>query len=214
MNTITALREELVDLDYVECGVTVSRPLLGGRNPIWSEASAGVARVNAKATLHLFDVDEENVDAEPQLVTVAQASGYTVDLDRVRSTFDALDPIDAELANIAEAIDGEDGILAAMDEMVSQVIVIEHLEVDERYRGQRLGPRLLATLIDTVASGAYDSLVVLRAMPLQWRDLSEIDLRRAKKKLAAAYTGIGFKPFRDDLYWKHTAFVGFEALED
>jgi GNAT superfamily N-acetyltransferase len=96
---------------------------------------------------------------------------------------------------------------------VSQLVIVEGVFVEPPYRGQRLGPRLLTTLVETVTGTGRETLIVLRAQPVPWEHLSEIEFRRSRKKVAASYESVGFAHFRDNIYWRHNAFVGTENLE-
>jgi GNAT superfamily N-acetyltransferase len=205
-----------VDLEDLECTVTVSRPLVGAPGSvIWTELPSGVAKVSADATLYTFDHDDE-----PERRVVACASAYTVDLDRVRDVVYAFDQVGGEAFEIAESILGDDDIFEWLDareplvgEQVSQLVIVEGVSVEEQYRGQRLGPRLLTTLVETVAGTGMETLIVLRAQPVPWEHLTEMELRRGRKKVAASYESVGFAHFRNNIYWRHNAFIGTENLE-
>jgi GNAT superfamily N-acetyltransferase len=217
--TTKAERAPKVDLTYVECNVTVTRPLFGiADDPGWTPAPTGVAKVSAEAMLYVYDDDEP--DSEEHRV-IARASAYTIDLERVSDVLEALDRIGEEVFEVAEeALSGSD-IFAMLEdsdplggEQVSQLVIVDNVFVEEPYRGQRIGPRLMTTLVDTVTGPGFFTLVLLRAQPVPWEHLSEIELRRARKKVAAAYEGVGFEHFRKDIYWRHNAFIGVESLEN
>lgn len=209
-----------VDLMHVECTVKVSRPLVGVPDSvIWTELPSGVAKISADAALHTFDEDDE-VDGEPERRVIAHASAYTVDLDRVGDVVDVFDQVGGEAFEITESILGDKNIFEWLEsrdplvgEQVSQLVIVEGVFVEEPYRGQRLGPRLLTTLVETVTGTGAESLIVLRAQLVPWEHLSEIELRRSRKKVAASYEGVGFAHFRDNIYWRHNAFIGTENLE-
>lgn len=216
---VPAGRESAVDLALVRCEVTVTRPLFGASNdPGWTPVPAGIAEVDAKAMLHTFDDDTEDEDE----LVIARASAYTVDLDRAGNVLEALDRIGEEVFSVAEEVLSGDDIfdmLGRRDDLgaggqVDQLVIVEDVVVDEAYRGQRLGPRLLTTLIDTVTGPGFFTLIVLRAQPFQWEELSDFGLRSARKKIAASYEGVGFAHFRNGIYWRHNAYVGTESLED
>lgn len=207
-----------VDLEDVECTVKITRPLVGVLDSvIWTELPSGVAKVSADATLYIFDDDD---DREPEHRVIARASAYTIDLNRVGDVVDVFDQVGGEAFEIAESILGDDDIfewLEARDplggEQVSQLVIVEGVFVEEPYRGQRLGPRLLTTLVEAVTGTGTEALIVLRAQPVPWEHLSEIELRRSRKKVAASYEGVGFAHFRQNIYWRHNAFIGTENLE-
>lgn len=213
-------RADTVDLDYVECSVTVTRPLIGSSSsPIWTAARTGLAQVTANAVLLTFDPDD---DGDPKRKVIARATAYTVDLERLDDIVDAFDEMGGEAFEVVENVMSDTALFDALDakdgssfarEMVSQLVVVESVTVDAHYRGQRIGPRLLTTLVDTVAGPGDQTLIVLRAQPLQWQDLSEHELRRAQKKVGASYESIGFAHLRDGIYWRHNMFIGAENLE-
>lgn len=144
-----------VDLEDVECIVKITRPLVGVPDSvIWTELPSGVAKVSTDATLYIFDEDD---DGKPERRVIARASAYTIDLARVGDVVDAFDQVGGEASEIAELILGSDNIFDMLDasdplvgEQVSQLVIVEHVSVLEPYRGQRLGPRLLTTLVETV----------------------------------------------------------------
>lgn len=207
-----------VDLEDVECIVKITRPLVGVPDSvIWTELPSGVAKVSTDATLYIFDEDD---DGKPERRVIARASAYTIDLARVGDVVDAFDQVGGEAFEIAELILGSDNILDMLDasdplvgEQVSQLVIVEHVSVEEPYRGQRLGPRLLTTLVETVTGTGTETLIVLRAQPVPWEHLSEIELRRSRKKIATSYESVGFAHFHDNIYWRHNAFIGTENLE-
>lgn len=209
-----------VDLEDVECTVTITRPLVGVPDSvIWTELPSGVAKISADAWLHIFDDDDDD-DKEPERRVIARASAYTVDLGRVGDVVDVFDQVGGEAFEIAESILGDDDIFEWLDsrdplvgEQVSQLVIVEGVFVEEPYRGQRLGPRLLTTLVETVTGTGTETLIVLRAQPVPWEHLSEVELRRSRKKVAESYEGVGFAHFRHNIYWRHNAFIGTENLE-
>ncbi|MGA1827076.1 hypothetical protein [Microbacterium sp.] len=205
-----------VDLKDVECTVRLTRPLVGvPGSVVWTELPSGVAKISADAALHIFDDDKET-----ERRVIARASAYTVDLDRVGDVVDVFDQVGGEAFEIAESILSDENIFEWLDardplvgEQVSQLVIVEGVFVEEPYRGQRLGPRLLTTLVETVTGTGTETLIVLRAQPVPWEHLSEIELRRSRKKVAASYESVGFAHFRHDIYWRHNAFIGTENLE-
>lgn len=206
-----------VELEDVECTVKITRPLVGVPDSVvWTELPSGVANVSADATLFIFDGD-----GEPERRVIATAIAYTVDLDRVGDVVDTFDTVGGEAFEIVKSILGEHDIIEWLDtrdplggEQVSQLVIVESVNVEEPYRGQRIGPRLLTTLVETVTGTGVATLIVLRAQPVPWEHLSEIDLRRSRKKVAAAYESVGFAHFRNNIYWRHNAFTGTENLEE
>ena len=207
-----------VDLTDIECIVKVTRPLVGVPDSVnWTELPSGVAKISADATLYIFDDDDEG---EPERRVIARATAYTVDLDRVGDVVDVFDQVGGEAFEITESILGDENVFEWLDsrdplvgEQVSQLVIVEGVFVEPPYRGQRLGPRLLTTLVETVTGTGRETLIVLRAQPVPWEHLSEIEFRRSRKKVAASYESVGFAHFRDNIYWRHNAFVGTENLE-
>lgn len=210
-------RSSAVDLDDVECKVTVTRAPFGSASgaPNLTE-QAGLWKVTAKAILHDVDLDEDTVDE----VVIARAKAYVVDLVQVSDPLGLLDEIGSDAFHLTEDIWRAPNIIDALtlsgelEALTDRVILVESVLVEERYRGQRIGPRLLATLEDTLAgAGEGGTLVVLQAKPLQWESLSAAELDRARKKVVASYESIGFKLFRGDVYWRHSAYMGLENLD-
>ena len=68
-------------------------------------------------------------------------------------------------------------------------------------------------MVEAVTGTGTEALIVLRAQPVPWEHLSEIELRRSRKKVAASYEGVGFAHFRQNIYWRHNAYIGTENLE-
>lgn len=208
-----------VNLEDVECAVTIARPLAGVSSFVsWTELPSGIATVSADATLHIFHDDD---DEEPTRQVIARASAYAIDLHRVGDVVEALDRVGGEAFEIAELILGGDNIFEMLDtrdplggEPVSQLVIVEGVHVEEPYRGQRLGPRLLTTLVEAVTGTGTETVIVLRAQPVPWEHLSDIELQRSRKKIAAAYEGVGFARFRHNIYWRHNAYIGTENLEE
>lgn len=199
-----------VDLTDIECIVKVTRPLVGVPDSVnWTELPSGVAKISADATLYIFDDDDEG---EPERRVIARATAYTVDLDRVGDVVDVFDQVGGEAFEITESILGDENVFEWLDsrdplvgEQVSQLVIVEGVFVEPPYRGQRLGPRLLTTLVETVTGTGRETLIVLRAQPVPWEHLSEIEFRRSRKKVAASYESVGFAHFRDNIYWRHKA---------
>lgn len=201
LQTASPVRSTQVAHDNVECTVTMRTPFIRTRDAAWTSAPVGVWSVRAEANFHDFSVVPiDDWETEPEVVAVATVEAHVIDTFRHPSVFRALDPIDQEKASMGERIDD---IIDDLYDPVERVILIDRLEVDERYRGQRLGPHLLTTLIDSV--GGRGDLVVLHAMPLQWRDLSPEELDDAKVKVRAVYESMGFSTSGDDIFWHHTA---------
>ena len=100
--------------------------------------------------------------------------------------------------------------LSGWRKIVGQVIVVEYLSVLEQYRGQKLGPRFLASLIDSISGEGMASVVVLHAQPLQWESLTLVELRKAQRKVAKVYTGMGFTHHREGIYYLHTGDKDYE----
>ena len=210
-------RGDSLDLDDVECMVTISRPLQGvSTDPVWSSAPAGITRVTATAVLH-FAGDAADTDVRRD---IAVAYGYLVDLDLVDNVAVEMDQVGGEAFDVIEnalfdrsifdMLEQENDGLGA--EPVYQMLLIESVTVEEPYRGQRLGPRLLSTLIDAVDGSGNSTLVLLQAMPTRPHDLTELEQRRVQKKIAASYEAIGFKRFKKNVYWYHSAYIGPESL--
>lgn len=210
-----------VDLSYLECEVSVARPMFGADDdPIWTDAPKGISMIRAKAILHVFD-DEHDGDSRRRVI--ARAGAYAIDLDELDGPGDVLDAMDhlgGDAFSIVETIHSGHDIFTMLDgevpfgaDPITQLIVVEEIFVEEPYRGQRIGPRLLTTLTEVVGGTGFSSLIVLRAQPLQWQELTDLELHRARKKVAAAYEGVGFTLFRDGVYWRHSAYVGTESLQ-
>ncbi|WP_311245350.1 MULTISPECIES: hypothetical protein [unclassified Microbacterium] len=211
------VREALLDLADVDCDVRILRSLVGAPDDLsWTTVPSCISRVEATATLTSYD---DTGDGERSVI--AGASAYVVALDRTDDPVDALDHLDQEIFSVVEEIyrpsDSLFDMLEQKDEflgsLVTQLVLVDNVTVEEAYRGQRLGPRLLTTLIDVVDGTGHSTLIVLRAQPLQWSELSELKLRRARKKVAASYEAVGFAHFRDNVYWRHNAFIGAESME-
>lgn len=211
-------RAPAVDLADVVCDVNIARSLIGSPYDLtWSSVPTGISRVEATAALLTWNSE---VDGEERSV-VARASAYLVDIARLDDPLDALDHLDQETFSIAEnALRSGDSILDMFDrtddfsgDLVSQMIIVDLVAVEDAYRGQQLGPRLLTTMIDTVAGFGFEALVVLRAQPLQWKELTALELSRSRDKVASSYEAVGFAHFRDHIYWRHTANLGAESME-
>lgn len=209
-----------VSLEDVECSVKITRPLIGASDVVWSELPSGVANVSAEATLYVFDDDD---DGEPEQRVIARAAAYAIDLAQVGDLIDTFDRVGGEAFDIVESILQGQTIfdwlsdrdpLGGGGELISQLVIVESVVVDERYRGQRLGPRLLTTLVETVSGTGSETLIVLRATPVPWEQLSDIELRRSRNKVAASYESVGFEHFRHNIYWRHNAFIGTENLTE
>lgn len=222
VTTTSAKRADPVDLRYLECNVRVKSPLYGAtKEPAWSDAPARVATVHADVTLHTFDDDDPDDETES---IIARATAYAIDIDSDnRESFgdiiEIFDEMGDEVFAVAEeALSGRtifdhlEHISEFSPGWVSQLVIIASVEVDEEYRGQRIGLRLLTTLTETVTGPGSQSLIILRPYPLHADSLSPLDIRRASKKIAAAYAGIGYAPFRENVYWRHTARIGPETL--
>lgn len=214
-------RAAAVDLADVECDIRIVRPPYGSReDSVWSDAPAGVVRVFGKMHLYLFDSESD----ESERRTIARAEAYLVDLEQVTDLLDAMDQVGgAAFSIIEEALHGM-SVFSAVEsvhegdglgaEPIHHLLVVEALFVEEPYRGQRLGPRLLATLMESVCRTMEFTLVLLSVEPYQEddADLPELDVRRARKKIAASFEQVGFRQFRNDIYWHHTAYTGLESL--
>lgn len=220
-------RADRVDLRDLECTVTVKRAMFGSPpDETWGETPNTVAQVSAEVVLRRYEDDDgEELDGEEESV-IARAEAYAIDVDTDEPSlnFDVIDTFDemgGEAFHVVEtALSGHtifdhlQDISEFVPETVTQLIIIESVEVDEAYRGQRIGPRLLTTLTDTVAGPGWQSLILLHAHPLHAEGLSPLDLRRARKKIAASYESVGYAHFRDGIYWRHTARIGPENLAE
>lgn len=205
-------RAGLVRIDEIECAVTMRLPVLGAHVPSWTQAPPGVQSVMLEARRHVYDFDADTEDFDSDVgeeVTIGRVSAHTVALDRVSSAVMAVDPISEGLSHLAEHADMITAELDESFENVMQVILIETVFIEESYRGQSLGPRILETLVDSVSGHNFNSLVVLQARPVEPWKMSEMDQRRATKKLARMYTDMKYTPHGDDdIFWRYTSHTG------
>lgn len=221
VHVASAERADPVDLRYLECNIRVRGPLFGtvGDN-FWGDAPGRVVTVSADVTLHQYDDDDPDIGSEK---VIARATAYAIDIDSDSDSFDDIIEIfdemgDEVFAVAEEALSGRTIFdhLESISEFgpgwTSQLVIIESVEVDEQYRGQKIGPRLLTTLTEAVTGPGSQSLILLRAYPLHADDLSPLEIRHARNKISAVYSGIGYASFRENVYWRHTARIGPEAL--
>ncbi len=214
MTTVAPARET-VDLDHVDVAVTVRRSLLGAsEETVVRYDPSGVSLVDTEAVLLVFD--DEDDDAGPERRTIGKLHGKLIDIDRVGGdlidVICALDWAGGEAFSVAEEALTEATSFAEELADVRKVLIVETLTIDERYRGQGLGPRLLHTTANTLDGEGYATLVLLRAEPFNADDMDPDQLKAVRKKLAKSYKRVGFKKVTGRAYYWHTALTGAESL--
>jgi len=206
----SAERMPEVDLSELECRVTIQRHLVGAPLDVnWMQCIRGTQMVTAEVIHH---VPPESWDDEPKKRTIGRASALTVEMDRTPSAFESLDHLAAGTSMLARMADDlveqfEDDPFM---EHTSQLVAIEDVRVSEAYRGQRIGPRLVASLVEAVSGGSTNSLVVLDID--RWIQTSEIEERRWAKKMKPVLESMGFQHHAGHGYWRHTSLTGGESL--
>ena len=199
-----------VDLGELECRVTIQRHLVGAPLDVnWMQCIRGTQKVTAEVVHH---VPPEDWDDEPKKRTIGRASALTVDMNRTPSAFESLDHLAAGTSLLARMADD---LIEQFEEdptMVhtSQLVCVEDVRVSEAYRGQRIGPRLVASLVEAVSGGGTNTLVVLDID--RWIETTELEERRWVKKMKPVLESMGFEHYERAGYWRHTSLMGGESL--
>jgi len=226
MSRATAVARPTLDLARVKVKVRSSRALLGAPFELdFREMPYGYDRFKAKAKFTPEPDLDDFSDDYPKPETIARASAYVVDLTRVKRENIAMhfDRIGGEAFTVAELslyghsifdeIQGDDPLSGISEWEINQLVIVDNVHVEEGYRGQRLGPRLLTPLLETIGGAGHYTLVLLQAQPHHYWELNDVELRRARKKIATSYESVGFKHFRKNIYWRHLTRIGAENLE-
>lgn len=140
---------------------------------------------------------DENSDAH---VSVGVARAVLVDLDTPTDPYIALDNLEADLGTIAYGLRGSGDAEAVVDAFTSHLIIIDRVVLSPEFRGQRLGPRIVATIIDRFSRGRTAAAALI-AQPTNWHGLRPDELTLAQAKIARAWESIGFLRLNDEVWW-------------
>lgn len=150
------------------------------------------------AELNFADYPEDGT--APTLTPIGSVRGFLVDLDSGVDPYEALDALEADLERIGSALFQDGGIVEQMDILPSHAIIIDRVRLDSEYRGQRLGPRAVATAVRLLGRGRI-AVAALIAQPDGWHEMGRHTLSVARQKVRHAWQGIGFSPFDDEVLW-------------
>ncbi|MFD7645799.1 hypothetical protein ACFV4P_34735 [Kitasatospora sp. NPDC059795] len=163
--------------------------------------------------------DEEEIgdDRDPDL---APAVGR-VRLYRLRDytggdRWSAADAESGDLEVIASTVlrgvrSGDSGYSRAFEKQiecpVGDLLILDRVHLDKEWRGFGLGPVIAAEAIRRLSPGccAVATYPAMGEYPEGREETTEADRRRAKRKIAALWAGIGFERFRDGVWLLDTA---------
>ncbi|WP_159054303.1 hypothetical protein [Streptomyces sp. AS58] len=135
--------------------------------------------------------------------------------------WEAADAESGDLEVIASTVlgrSGHDGYSAAFEEAVTHpvgdLLLLDRVSLNKAWRGFGLGPVLAAEAIRRLFAGCC-AVAVYPAMgeyPEDREQVTEAYRRQAKKKIAALWQSIGFRPFRRGVWLLDTALREPEEL--
>lgn len=131
---------------------------------------------------------------------VGTARAVLVDLNTPTDPYIALDNLEADLGTIACALKGSDDAEPLLDAFTSHLIIIDRVAFAQEFRGQRLGPRIVATIVDRFSRGRTAAAALI-AKPTNWHELRPDELAVAQAKIARAWESIGFVRLNDEVWW-------------
>ena len=144
--------------------------------------------------------DYPNDGDEPTVTSIGSIRGFLVDLDSDTSAYEALDALEADLGAVGTALFQDDGIVERTEIFPSHAIIVDRVWIDPKYRGQRLGPRAVATAIRFLGRGRI-TVAALIAQPDGWHKMRSRALHDNRQKVRQAWEGIGFAPFDNEVLW-------------
>ncbi|WP_311245348.1 MULTISPECIES: GNAT family N-acetyltransferase [unclassified Microbacterium] len=220
MSTKKAVRREKVDLSEIMCEVALSaQPFGAGEYSTWTSYAAMTTPVTLTASRVSFS---EATPGELSARPLGRINGFVIDFDADGGSNQ--DPATGLKHNNPTAhaivqelftpptIDEAINLDSVFGEDMTRLIVIDEIFIEPEYRGQKLGPRLLATLANAVAGSSFTSVVALSTVPREG-DLDGADPLMAQLKISAAFEAAGFSHFRDGIFFHHTAYEGPEKLD-
>jgi GNAT superfamily N-acetyltransferase len=180
-----------VEVSYSSGGVLVGAPDDDCENTVSSW----------RMRLELVNYPED--DSQPEHTHIGSIRGFLVNLDSNDDPYEALDALEADL-----------GIIEMSEAWPSHVVIIGHVWIDPKYRGQRLGPRAVSTAVRNFTRGR-SALSALIAQPDGWKDMEENLLQLTRQKVRSAWESIGFTPFNEEVLWlEATDYEGAEYFDD
>lgn len=161
----------------------------------------------------LYDKDTDD-DGHYVTIEIGQARAYTIDLDSTDNVGTDLDDVSADLslfaATVFERNEVVGDLMAQFDMPHYGILILDNITLEEEYRGHGLGPWVAGTLID-VLSGRLEgySLVLCHPSP-PGADHSDPNHELAVTALCRTWAKVGFKPFRDGVWFLDLRYTHFE----
>jgi GNAT superfamily N-acetyltransferase len=182
-----------VEVSYSSGGVLVGAPDDDCENTVSSW----------RMRLELVNYPED--DSQPEHTHIGSIRGFLVNLDSNDDPYEALDALEADLEVIGSALFQDEGIIEMSEAWPSHVVIIGHVWIDPKYRGQRLGPRAVSTAVRNFTRGRS----ALSA------HMEENLLQLTRQKVRSAWESIGFTPFNEEVLWlEATDYEGAEYFDD
>lgn len=196
-----------LDLCDVEVSYSSGGVLVGAPDDDWENTVS-----SWRMRLELVNYPED--DSQPEHTHIGSIRGFLVNLDSNDDPYEALDALEADLEVIGSALFQDEGIIEMSEAWPSHVIIIGHVWIDPKYRGQRLGPRAVSTAVRNFTRGR-SALAALIAQPDGWKDMEENLLQLTRQKVRSVWESIGFTPFNEEVLWlEATDYEGAEYFDD
>jgi hypothetical protein len=143
-------------------------------------------------------------------ITILQAEGIVLDLDRVEDPYDSLDAASAELEEFGCLLDSDGGGLHPdLEHMLEaafgrHILIVEHVRVAPAWRGfGGVGRYLAGRLLPLMCCDA--AVVALKPFPVdvprdERGNADEAALRKGLVQIRRAWKSIGFQLYRGDIW--------------
>lgn len=138
--------------------------------------------------------------------TIGHASVAVMNLRHSRDWVDACDAMSGDLQAWAVTLFGEPGAFQPVEALadryelgcVDQVILFDHMYIDQAHRGQGIGPATVEAILHRLGTGTV--LAALQPQPDGWQDMAKADYTAALRKVTKAWRSVGFRKFRGGVY--------------
>lgn len=213
-------QREKIDVSEIMCEIALrAQPFGAEEYSTWTSYPAMMTPVTLTASRVFFS--SENRPGELTDRPLGRIKGFVIDLDSdlegehdPAKSLEHFNPTAHAIVQqlfTSPTIEEELAKGSIVAQSMRQLVVIDDLFIEPEYRGQKLGPRLLATLIQAVAGSSFSTVVALSTEPYM-DELDGADPLMAQLKISAAFEAAGFSHFRDGIFFHHSAYEGPEKL--
>lgn len=144
--------------------------------------------ITLEASKYNAETDEETAS------TVGKIVAHSVDANwgDYGETLAIFDSHSEWISNLAEeTVDSWD--------VVSRIIAVDTVQLDEEYRGMGIAPVILAKALHRIGGGAFAA--ILKASPMEQTEMSTKEIKAGEKALGALWECVGFKKVKSAYYY-------------